>query len=145
LDKSKEGIMDSPRQLEINKIINERKLKQNWLAGEIGINNRTLSYQLNGAQDMDDEYYFKIKKLFRETGILSNTPDEISALTSLCIGLTGTVEFNLSLFTKEVIRAVDDKKITDNEKMRLSIKMDDLVETTVNKTRELKKLLGLPL
>jgi len=137
--------MDSPRQLEINKIINERKLKQNWLAGEIGINNRTLSYQLNGAQDMDDEYYFKIKKLFRETGILSNTPDEISALTSLCIGLTGTVEFNLSLFTKEVIRAVDDKKITDNEKMRLSIKMDDLVETTVNKTRELKKLLGLPL
>lgn len=137
--------MDSPRQLEINKIINERKLKQNWLAGEIGINNRTLSYQLNGAQDMDDEYYFKIKKLFRETGIQSNTPDEISALTSLCIGLTGTVEFNLSLFTKEVIRAIDDKKITDNEKMRLSIKMDDLVETTVNKTRELKKLLGLPL
>lgn len=137
--------MDGARQIELKKIFNERKLKQNWIASEVGLNEKTLSYQLNGAKDVDDEYYFKIKKLLVEVGILSGTPDEISALTNLTIGLSGSIDYNMSLFSSEVMRAIRDGKITDNEKFRIGIKLDDLLENTLKQVQTLKRTLGIPI
>jgi hypothetical protein len=137
--------MDGERQIELKKIFNERKLKQNWIASEVGLNEKTLSYQLNGAKDVDDEYYFKIKKLLVEVGILSGTPDEISLLTNLTIGLSGTIDYNMSLFSSEVMRAIRDGKITDNEKFRIGIKLDDLLENNMKQVQQIKRTLGIPI
>jgi hypothetical protein len=137
--------MDGARQIELKKIFNERKLKQNWIASEVGLNEKTLSYQLNGAKDVDDEYYFKIKKLLVEVGILSGTPDEISLLTNLTIGLSGTIDYNMSLFSSEVMRAIRDGKITDNEKFRIGIKLDDLLENNMKQVQQIKRTLGIPI
>ena len=127
---------------EIKKIMNDRKVKQAWLASELGISEQRLSYQLNGANSFDYELYQKIKKIFKSAGILTNTPDECIELSSQTLELSQLTTLHLSIITKEVRKGIADNKLDENERMRLKFNIQEAREIVLSKLDELEKLIS---
>lgn len=61
------------RQEEIKTLLRSLGIKQTFIADKLGISRQVLSYQLNEANDLDFEYYFKIKELLR-----TSEPDRVA-------------------------------------------------------------------
>lgn len=117
-------------------------LTESKLAQWIGIKPNKFAYQINNAIEIKEIYFNEIKKQLIGRKYLSDQ-DECKQLFELTTEFFGSVSTQFNLFSNEVCRAVKDKSLTKDERMRLKVKVDDFLTATITRSNEIKNLLGM--
>ncbi|MFA5803704.1 MAG: hypothetical protein WC879_03580 [Melioribacteraceae bacterium] len=127
------------KQLEIMDYMVRFDLSETTIAKWIGMKPNKLSYQLNNAIEVKDEYYKAIKDQLIKRKYLSDQ-DECQKLFDLTSGFLQSLTTQFSLFSNEVSRTIKNKIIEVGERPRLRTKYDDLKEQVERFDEEMKKL-----
>ena len=117
-------------------------LTESKLAQWIGIKPNKFAYQINNAIEIKEIYFNEIKKQLISRKILSDV-DECKQLFELTTEFFSSVSTQFNLFSNEVCRAVKDKSLSKDERMRLKVKIDDFLDATIKRSGEIKNLLGM--
>lgn len=117
-------------------------LTESKIAQWIGIKPNKLSYQINNALEIKETYYNEIKKQLISRKYLSDQ-DECKQLFELTTEFFSSVTSQFHLYSNEVMRAIKDKSLTKDERMRLKVKIDDFLVSTITRSNEIKNLLGM--
>ncbi len=133
--------MNSDCQREILHLLEENSLHISWLQGRVpGYSYNRLRYAIVDAKDMPYDLYKAILNAFAKAGITENPSCE--TLIELTLNAGAKLGDGIKKLNNEVMNGTADGRLTNDEKMRLQIRLDDLQSSVVDSIKALREFLN---
>lgn len=125
---------------QINRIIFQKNVKENWLADMLGISPQNLSYKLHGSTTFSYDLFEDIISIFKNYDIIEDIENECTELAKRTLEFSSIANHQLSNLQGKVNSIIEDGDFDNDEKIRFKYTLREVRKELLNRLAELEKM-----
>lgn len=121
----------------IKTILTDNDITYQWLADRIGSSRQQVHYLLNTAKDIPTQTYLDMMKVFEKHGYMPASSAVCDSIASKALQTNSNLNNDMKSLNDMVIDIIADKKITAEERMRITELINTIKEATIKQYDEI--------